>query len=106
MEWLRWWRSEAAPAGGRQATVASWALLRLLPTAKEAVRVKGRLSGDLSALLGGVLAIDAWRAGPMPTYGRQMGRAAITRHHAVGSTCGRSATEAIDSIGSVARGAA
>jgi len=103
VEWLRWWRSEAAPASGRQATVTSLAQLR---TAKEAVRAKGRLSGDLSALLGGVLAVDAWRAGPMPAYGRQMGRAAITGHHAAGSGCGWSATKAIDSVGSVARGAA
>ena len=70
------------------------------------VRANGQLGGDLSALLGGVLAVDAWRAGPMPTYGRQMGHAAITGHHAAGSACGRSTTEAIDSIGSVARGAA
>ena len=70
------------------------------------VRVKGRLSGDLSALLGGVLAVDAWRAGPMPAYGRQMGRAAITGHHTAGSACGRSAIEAIDSVDSVARGGA
>ena len=59
MEWLRWWRSEAALASGWQATAASWVLLRLLQTTKEAVRAKGRLSGDLSALLGGVLAVDA-----------------------------------------------
>ena len=70
------------------------------------MRAKGRLSGDLSALLGGVLAVDAWRAGPMPAYDHQMGRAAITGHHAAGSAYGRSATEAIDSVGSVARGAA
>ena len=60
---------------------------RVLRTAKEAVRAKGRLSGDLSALLGGVLAVDAWRAGPMPAYGRQMGRAAMAGHHAAGSAC-------------------
>ena len=106
MEWLRWWRSEAAPAGGRQATAASWALLWLLRTSKEAVRAKGRLSGDLSTLLEGMLAVDAWRAGPMPAYGRQMGRAAITGHHTADSACGRSAIEAIDSVDSVARGAA
>ena len=70
------------------------------------VRVKGRLSGDLSTLLEGMLAVDAWRAGPMSAYGRQMGRAAITGHHAAGSGCGWSATKAIDSVGSVARGAA
>ena len=44
------------------------------------MRANGQLGGDLSALLGGVLAVDAWRAGPMPTYGRQMGHAAITGH--------------------------
>ena len=81
-------------------------LLRLLQTTKEAVRAKGRLSGDLSALLGGVLAVDAWRAGPMPAYGRQMGRAAIIGHHTADSACGRSATEAIDLVGLVELGAA
>ena len=70
------------------------------------VRVKGRLSGDLSALLGGVLAVDAWRAGPMSAYGRQMGRAAITGHHTADNACGRSATEAIDLVGLVELGAA
>ena len=70
------------------------------------MRANGQLGGDLSALLGGVLVVDAWRAGPMPAYGRQMGRAAITGHHTAGSACGRSATESTDSVGSVALGAA
>jgi len=34
----------------------------------------------------------------MPAYGCQMGRAAITGHHAVGSACGRSATEMIEAV--------
>ena len=57
------------------------------------MRANGQLGADLSALLGGVRVVDACLAGPMPAYGRQMGRAAITGHHAVGSACGRSATE-------------
>ena len=64
-------------------------------SARRRVRANGQLGGDLSALLGGVLVVDAWRAGPMPAYGRQMGRAAITGHHAAGNAYGRLATEAI-----------
>jgi len=59
------------------------------------VRANGQLGADLSALLGGVRVVDACLAGPMPAYGRQMGRAAITGHHAAGNAYGRLATEAI-----------